>query len=175
MGQQFLPLLEKSGLKLIINILSEAGSVADCRRENQFAYCMSKAALNMQSKILQNYLKPRGFKILAIHPGWIRTNMGGPQAPLPAEGAAEVEVLLWEDGGITEMSRISPHPSLVADVLRFFDQYGQSLQLWSPDSAAFALPGAIDEEPGIWVHLVEGGDPVNVADGSWVSWSGADS
>ncbi len=93
----------------------------------------------------------------------------------PAEGAAEVEVLLWEDGGITEMSRISPHPSLVADVLRFFDQYGQSLQLWSPDSAAFALPGAIDEEPGIWVHLVEGGDPVNVADGSWVSWSGADS
>jgi hypothetical protein len=93
----------------------------------------------------------------------------------PAEGAAEVEVLLWEDGGITEMSRISPHPSLVADVLRFFDQYGQSLQLWSPDSAAFALPGAIDEEPGIWVHLVEGGDPVNVADGSWVSWSAGDS
>ena len=87
--QQFLPLLEKGRQKLILNISSEAGSIADCRRENQFAYCMSKAALNMQSKILQNYLGPRGFKVLAVHPGWMRTNMGGPQAPLPAEAAAE--------------------------------------------------------------------------------------
>lgn len=87
--QQFLPLLEKGRQKLIVNISSEAGSIADCRRENQFAYCMSKAALNMQSKILQNYLGPRGFKVLAVHPGWMRTNMGGPQAPLHAEAAAE--------------------------------------------------------------------------------------
>ena len=87
--QQFLPLLEKGRQKLIINISSEAGSIADCRRENQFAYCMSKAALNMQSRILQNYLKPRDVKVLAVHPGWMRTNMGGPQAPLPAEGAAQ--------------------------------------------------------------------------------------
>lgn len=87
--QQFLPLLERGGPKLIVNISSEAGSIADCQRENQFAYCMSKAALNMQSKILQNYLKPRGFKVLAVHPGWMRTNMGGPQAPLPSDESAE--------------------------------------------------------------------------------------
>jgi NAD(P)-dependent dehydrogenase (short-subunit alcohol dehydrogenase family) len=87
--QQFLPLIEKGRQKLIVNISSEAGSIADCRRENQFAYCMSKAALNMQSKILQNYLQPRSFKVLAVHPGWMRTNMGGPQAPLPADDAAE--------------------------------------------------------------------------------------
>src|SRR5512139_560443 len=54
--QQFYPLLEKGERKLILNISSEAGSITDCRRENQFAYCMSKAALNMQSKILHNYL-----------------------------------------------------------------------------------------------------------------------
>ena len=87
--QQFLPLLEKGRQKLIVNISSEAGSIADCRRENQFAYCMSKAALNMQSKILQNYLKPRGFKVLAVHPGWMRTKMGGPQAALPSDESAE--------------------------------------------------------------------------------------
>jgi NAD(P)-dependent dehydrogenase (short-subunit alcohol dehydrogenase family) len=87
--QQFLPLLEKGRQKLIMNISSEAGSIADCRREDQFAYCMSKAALNMQSRILQNYLGPRGFKVLAVHPGWMRTNMGGPRAPLPAQAAAE--------------------------------------------------------------------------------------
>jgi len=86
--QQFLPLLEKGQQKLVLNISSEAGSISDCRRENQFAYCMSKAALDMQSKILQNYLGPRGFKVLAVHPGWMRTNMGGLEAPLiPAESA----------------------------------------------------------------------------------------
>ena len=87
--QQFQPLLENSEQKLIINISSEAGSIADCRRENQFAYCMSKAALNMQSRILQNYLKPRGFKVLAVHPGWMRTNMGGPNASISPDDSAE--------------------------------------------------------------------------------------
>lgn len=90
--------------------------------------------------------------------------------PTPDSGA-EVATVLWKGGGSTEVSTIAPHPAFVADVLRFFDQYGQSLQLWSPDSAAFALPGAIDDDPGIWVHTVAGGDPVNVHDGSWVSWS----
>jgi NAD(P)-dependent dehydrogenase (short-subunit alcohol dehydrogenase family) len=89
--QQFLSLLEKGEQKLIINISSEAGSIADCWRENQFAYCMSKAALNMQSKILQNYLKPRDFKVLVVHPGWMRTNMGGPDATIsPDESAAGI-------------------------------------------------------------------------------------
>jgi NAD(P)-dependent dehydrogenase (short-subunit alcohol dehydrogenase family) len=87
--QQFLPLLENGRRKLIVNISSEAGSITDCRRDNQFAYCMSKAALNMQSKILQNYLEPRGFKVLAVHPGWIRTRMGGAHAHLPADESAE--------------------------------------------------------------------------------------
>ena len=87
--QQFQPLLENSERKLIINISSEAGSIADCRRENQFAYCMSKSALNMQSRILQNYLQPRGFKVLAVHPGWMRTNMGGPSATISPDESAE--------------------------------------------------------------------------------------
>lgn len=87
--QQFQPLLENGERKLIINISSEAGSIADCRRENQFAYCMSKAALNMQSKILQNYLGPRGVKVLAVHPGWMQTNMGGPNATLSPDESAD--------------------------------------------------------------------------------------
>jgi len=89
MVQQFLPLLEKGEHKLILNISSEAGSIADCWRESEFAYSMSKAALNMQSKILQNHLKPRGFKILAVHPGWMRTDMGGADADIHSDEAAE--------------------------------------------------------------------------------------
>jgi NAD(P)-dependent dehydrogenase (short-subunit alcohol dehydrogenase family) len=87
--QQFLPLLEKGEGRLIINISSEAGSIANCWRESEFAYSMSKAALNMQSRILQNSLKPRGFKVLAVHPGWMRTDMGGAEAAIHADEAAE--------------------------------------------------------------------------------------
>jgi NAD(P)-dependent dehydrogenase (short-subunit alcohol dehydrogenase family) len=50
---------------------------------------MSKAALNMQSRILQNYLQPRGFKVLAVHPGWMQTDMGGVNADIAASEAAE--------------------------------------------------------------------------------------
>jgi NAD(P)-dependent dehydrogenase (short-subunit alcohol dehydrogenase family) len=86
--QQFLSLLRQSRRKLIINVSSEAGSIGDCGRQSQFAYCMSKAALNMQSKILQNDLGPKGFKVLAVHPGWIQTDMGGPGADIHPDVAA---------------------------------------------------------------------------------------
>jgi len=89
--QQFLPLLEKGKRKLVINISSEAGSIGNCTRIGGYSYCMSKAALNMGSKILQNYLGPRGFKVLSIHPGWMRTDMGGSQADLdPDESAKDI-------------------------------------------------------------------------------------
>jgi len=87
--QQFLPLLQQGRRKLVINISSEAGSIADCGRQAEFAYCMSKSALNMQSKLLQNYLGPQGFKVLALQPGWMRTDMGGPDALISANEAAE--------------------------------------------------------------------------------------
>ena len=87
--QQFMPLLEKGERKLILNISSEAGGITDCKRDSEYAYCMSKSALNMASKILQNALKPGGFKVLAIHPGWMRTEMGGQEADIHPDEAAE--------------------------------------------------------------------------------------
>jgi NAD(P)-dependent dehydrogenase (short-subunit alcohol dehydrogenase family) len=88
-NQQFLPLLRKGEGKLIVHISSEAGSIADCTRRSWFAYCMSKTALNMQCKILQNYLGPEGFKVLALHPGWMQTDMGSPDADFPPEVPAQ--------------------------------------------------------------------------------------
>lgn len=103
--QYFLPLLEQGRKKLIVNISSEAGGITDSWRTSEYGYAMSKAALNMQSKILQNYLKPKGIKILALHPGWVRTNMGGPDADISpkesAEGIAKLVVKDWTlDEGI---------------------------------------------------------------------------
>ena len=87
--KELLPLLEKGNIKVLANISSEAGSITNCRREKEFDYCMSKAALNMQSVILQNYLKAKGIKVLSIHPGWFRSDMGGPNAHLAVSEAAE--------------------------------------------------------------------------------------
>lgn len=87
--QAFLPLLRRGARRLIVNVSSEAGSVGDCWRKDDFLYCMSKSALNMQTAILKNALAPEGFQLLALHPGWVRTTMGGPSASLsPSESAA---------------------------------------------------------------------------------------
>ena len=89
--QQFLPMMRKGQLKRIINISSEAGSISNCERESWFPYCMSKAALNMQTHILNNYLAKEGFRVMAIHPGWMRTDMGGPDGDIhPDEAAAGI-------------------------------------------------------------------------------------
>jgi NAD(P)-dependent dehydrogenase (short-subunit alcohol dehydrogenase family) len=77
MSQAFTPLLLQSDSKLIANISSEAGSIADCWRDAWYAYCMSKAAVNMQSKLIHNGLKPHGGRVLVIHPGWVKTHMQG--------------------------------------------------------------------------------------------------
>jgi NAD(P)-dependent dehydrogenase (short-subunit alcohol dehydrogenase family) len=89
--QHGLALLRKGRRKLIVNVSSEAGSIGDCRRKTEYAYCMSKSALNMASKLLQNHLQPEGIKILALHPGWFNSSGKGP-APISAEQAS-VQVL----------------------------------------------------------------------------------
>jgi NAD(P)-dependent dehydrogenase (short-subunit alcohol dehydrogenase family) len=88
-AQQFAALLEKGTVKALVNISSESGSIANCPREKEFDYCMSKAALNMESVLLQNYFKGKGIKVLAVHPGWFRSDMGGPNAHLAVREAAE--------------------------------------------------------------------------------------
>ncbi|UQZ32815.1 short-chain dehydrogenase [Paenibacillus sp. PK3_47] len=67
----------KSESKLIVNISSEAGSIGSCWRNAWYAYCMSKAALNMQSQLIHNQISPRGGKVLVLHPGHVQTYMQG--------------------------------------------------------------------------------------------------
>lgn len=87
----FLPLIKRGKQSKIINVSSESGSISTCGREKEFDYCMSKAALNMQTKLLSNYLKKDNIIVLAVHPGWMRTDMGGSNAELdPYETACRL-------------------------------------------------------------------------------------
>lgn len=94
-----LPIIKKGEDKLIIQISSEAASMATHNNYiKRYDYCMSKASLNIQSVILQRYLKDDGIRIYLVHPGWMKTSMGGEDAPLePSESAAHI-VGLFDDG-----------------------------------------------------------------------------
>ncbi|MDJ0924202.1 MAG: hypothetical protein QNJ77_06525 [Acidimicrobiia bacterium] len=89
---------------------------------------------------------------------------------LDAVASGEARWSIWEDGEMSESVRFEPDPSFLRELLPFFDQYAQSVTLWSPDGSAFAFPGAIDGESGIWVKA-DGSAPQRVSDGTWVAWS----
>jgi len=92
--KHFLALLYGSPRAMVVNLSSESASMADCQRDAWYAYCMSKAALNMGSVILQNYLREKGVKVLAVHPGWMRTRMGGEEGTYdPLESARAILAL----------------------------------------------------------------------------------
>lgn len=76
----FLPLMVK-GTK-VVNITSLMGSIDDNRSGGCYGYRLSKAALNMVTKNLANDLSSRGIIVISIHPGWVRTRMGGPVASI---------------------------------------------------------------------------------------------
>lgn len=89
--KEFLGMIRLGTKPKIINISSESGSISTCGREKEFDYCMSKAALNMSTKLLSNYLKKDHVTVLAVHPGWMRTDMGGANADLdPYETACRL-------------------------------------------------------------------------------------
>lgn len=72
----FIGLMKDSTHKTVINISSEAGSISGCYRKCEYGYCMSKAAQNMATKIMQNEYRDAGFKFYCLHPGWMRTPQG---------------------------------------------------------------------------------------------------
>lgn len=69
---------------LVISITSDMGSIAHIDIPRDYAYRSSKAALNAAMHGLAQELQPRGIGVLLLHPGWVRTRMGGNNAPLSA-------------------------------------------------------------------------------------------
>jgi NAD(P)-dependent dehydrogenase (short-subunit alcohol dehydrogenase family) len=96
------PLMKKNGSGRIVNLSSGAGQLADMSMGFP-AYRMSKSALNALTRIAAAELKDTGILVNACCPGWVRTDMGGPEATRSVEHGAETPVwlALMPDGGPT--------------------------------------------------------------------------
>jgi len=88
MAEAFIGHLEAGEQKKIVSLTSRMGSIADNTSGGYYVYRSSKAALNAVVKSLAIDLAPRGIIAVPIHPGWVRTDMGGPSAPLSVEDSA---------------------------------------------------------------------------------------
>ncbi|MDP1774180.1 MAG: SDR family oxidoreductase [Methylobacter sp.] len=85
MAEAFLPQIKKSDKKLIVNISSLMGSIADNDSGGSIFYRSSKAALNAAMKSLAIELKDQSVGVLIFHPGWVKTDMGGPNGLINAD------------------------------------------------------------------------------------------
>lgn len=84
----FLPLLGRAAQPRVINISSRAGSIGMKDEARHYCYSVSKAALNMLTRTMAAEWRPRGIIVVSVTPGWVKTDMGGPGAPLAAAEAA---------------------------------------------------------------------------------------
>jgi NAD(P)-dependent dehydrogenase (short-subunit alcohol dehydrogenase family) len=89
-SKAFLPLLRAGGRGRVVNVSSESGSLASMGGGTP-AYGVSKAALNALTRMLADELRRERVLVNSVCPGWVATEMGGPNAPrTPAEGARGV-------------------------------------------------------------------------------------
>ncbi|MDX9768315.1 MAG: SDR family oxidoreductase [Ectothiorhodospiraceae bacterium] len=79
----------------IANITSKMGSIDDNGSGGYYIYRTSKAALNMLTKSAAIDLAPRGITCVVLHPGWVRTEMGGPGAEItPEESVTNLRAII---------------------------------------------------------------------------------
>jgi len=87
-SQAFVPHLRRGTGKKLAHISSVLGSIGGITAPDNLAYRVSKAALNMISRSIALELLDDRIISLVVHPGWVRTAMGGPDAPTTAGEAA---------------------------------------------------------------------------------------
>jgi NAD(P)-dependent dehydrogenase (short-subunit alcohol dehydrogenase family) len=85
MTEAFIKQVARSELKTIVTITSKMGSVADNRGGGSYIYRSSKAGVNIVVRSLSIDLNPQKIIAVVLHPGWVKTDMGGPGALITAE------------------------------------------------------------------------------------------
>jgi len=78
MAEAFVQHVAKSQLKKMAVLTSKMGSIDDNTSGESYIYRSSKTAVNMVMKNLSIDLKPFNISVVTLHPGWVQTDMGGP-------------------------------------------------------------------------------------------------
>ena len=95
MAEVFAPNIARSKRKVIVSITSKMGSIADNTSGGSYIYRSSKAALNAVMRSLSFDLAAKGVICIVVHPGWVKTDMGGPNALIsPATSAVGITNLI---------------------------------------------------------------------------------
>ena len=94
-SEAFVEHVASSDRKLIVTLTSGMGSIADNTSGGSIVYRSSKAAVNMVVRSLAIDLAPRGITCVVVNPGWVQTDMGGPNASLePSESISALRRLI---------------------------------------------------------------------------------
>ncbi len=114
MVETFAAQIARSRQKCIVTITSKMGSIADNSGGGNYIYRSSKAAVNMVMRTLAVDLKATGITAVVFHPGWVKTDMGGPNAMISAEHS------------VSEMRQMISRLTL-ADTGKFFGYDGEEI------------------------------------------------
>jgi NAD(P)-dependent dehydrogenase (short-subunit alcohol dehydrogenase family) len=91
--QALVPLMRQAGYGRVVNVSSSIGELGNLGPSYP-AYRTSKIMLNIHTRILAGELRNTGILVNAMCPGWVRTDMGGPGAPISVEEGADTAVWL---------------------------------------------------------------------------------
>jgi NAD(P)-dependent dehydrogenase (short-subunit alcohol dehydrogenase family) len=87
------PHMKRAGYGRIVNVSSRMGQLSGMGARSP-GYRMSKAALNALTRVAAAEFERDGIKVNAMHPGWVRTDMGGSSAPVSVQEGADTAVWL---------------------------------------------------------------------------------
>jgi NAD(P)-dependent dehydrogenase (short-subunit alcohol dehydrogenase family) len=108
-SEAFVEHVARSKRKIIVTLTSGMGSIGDNTCGGAFAYRSSKAAVNMVMRSLAIDLAPRGITCIVINPGWVLTDMGGPNANMSASESVARMRRLIDTWGPTHSGKFFNH------------------------------------------------------------------
>ena len=106
--------IKKGSAKKIYFLSSQLGSIEDNKSGGMYIYRSSKSGLNQVVKSLSIDLKAYGITVVSLHPGWVKTDMGGANAPVSIDESVEGMIRVIE---ITD----------IKDTGKFLNYHGREL------------------------------------------------